>query len=86
MDVCGNFAHQVLLATLVAIDASWLLSIKYSVQGVLSLTPVSHYNRYSIWFAVGIGLLAAMTQYSLYKKASPALVLRSVGGQWRSML
>ncbi|MBK8444610.1 MAG: cytochrome c biogenesis protein CcsA [Sphingobacteriales bacterium] len=69
---------MVLLATLVAIDTSWPVINKIFGTERVIIDPVSHYNRYSIWFAVGIGLLAAMTQYLRYKKASMTLVLRKL--------
>ncbi len=56
-----------LVSLLIAVDTSWPVVNKIFNTERVIVDPVSHYNRYSIWFGIAVLLLAVTTQFMRYK-------------------
>ncbi len=59
---------MLMLAGLITLDTSWPVINKVFGTNVAITEPVSHYNNYTIWFAIVIAFFSATLQYFRYKK------------------
>jgi cytochrome c-type biogenesis protein CcmF len=67
-----------MVAGLIAIDTSWPVINKIFGTNKAITDPVPHYNRYTLWFAVVVGLLSATIQYFRYKDSDIVKFVRSL--------
>lgn len=67
-----------MVAGLIAIDTSWPVINKVFGTNKAITDPIPHYNRYTLWFAVVVGMLSATIQYFRYKDSDIAKFLRSL--------
>lgn len=58
-----------MVAGLIAIDTSWPVINKVFGTNKAITDPIPHYNRYTLWFAVTVGMLSATIQYFRYKES-----------------
>ena len=68
----------VMLAALITIDTSWPVINKIFGTKKAIVDAVTHYNRYTLWFAVVIGLLSASIQYLRYKSSDVRKFVRNL--------
>lgn len=69
---------MLMLAIIISIDTSWPVINKVFGTNRAISDPISHYNRYAVWFALIIGLLSASIQYFRYKKSDVGKWIRSL--------
>lgn len=67
-----------MLATLVTIDTSWPAINKVFGTNKAITDPVTHYNRYALWFAVVVALLSATIQYLRYKDSESQQLIKKI--------
>ena len=61
---------MLMLSALITVDTSWPVINKILGTNTVITEPVTHYNRYTLWFGVVIAALTALIQYLRYKKSS----------------
>lgn len=67
-----------LVAALITLDTSWPVINKVFGTKKAIVEPIQHYNRYTIWFGMLIGILSGAVQFLRYKNSTLAVFSRKI--------
>lgn len=67
-----------LVSVLITLDTSWPVVNKLFGTKITITEPITHYNRYTVWFAIVVSLLSAIIQYLRYKKTGNSTAVKKI--------